>query len=128
MIKVQSLLTVKDLVKGKLTIIGLNSSVYDSAKKMKENKVTSVLVKNSSGKIVGIVTNIDIIYKIVATNANPQKIKVENIMTKNLLTIEGDESMFTARQIMLDKKVKHLIVTNKEHHIGIVTTKEIMGE
>lgn len=128
MIKVQSLLTVKDLVKGKLTIIGLNSSVYDSAKKMKENKVTSVLVKNSSGKIVGIVTNIDIIYKIVATNANPQKIKVGNIMTKNLLTIEGDESMFTARQIMLDKKVKHLIVTNKEHHIGIVTTKEIMGE
>ncbi len=128
MIKVQSLLTVKDLVKGKLTIIGLNSTVYDTANKMKDKKVTSVLVQDSSGKIVGIVTNIDIIYKIVATNANPQKIKVENIMTKNLLTIEGDESMFTAREIMMDKKVKHLIVTNKQHHIGIVTTKEIMGQ
>lgn len=124
---VHSLLSVKDLVKDKPIFVTSNSTVLDVASKMKKNKITSVLVKDTSGEIVGIVTGSDIVYKIVASKENPSKAKVEKIMTKNLLSIEGNESMFKARQIMLDNKVRHLIVTNSGKQIGIVTSKEVLG-
>lgn len=125
--EVQSLLTVKDLIQDKLTLIEQGHTVYEAAKEMKKNQVTSVLVKDTLGKIVGIVTDMDIVYQVVATDANPKETKVEKIMTKDLLTIAGNESMFKARKIMMDKKVMHLVVTNSEKQIGVVTAKEILG-
>ena len=128
MVDVQSLLTVKDLIKEEPVFVKFDSTVLAVAKKMKKNKVDNMLVKGSSGNVEGIVTNLDIVYKIVAKDASPSKTEVKEIMTKNLLTIDGNESMFMARQMMLDNKVSHLVVTNNEKQIGIVTSKEVLGK
>ena len=128
MVDVQSLLTVKDLIKDEPVFVKFDSTVLAVAKKMKKNKVDNMLVKGSSGNVEGIVTNLDIVYKIVAKDASPSKTEVKEIMTKNLLTIDGNESMFMARQMMLDNKVSHLVVTNNEKQIGIVTSKEVLGK
>jgi hypothetical protein len=128
MVDVQSLLTVKDLIKDEPVFVKFDSTVLSVAKKMKKNKVDNMLVKGSSGNVEGIVTNLDIVYKIVAKDASPSKTEVKEIMTKNLLTIDGNESMFMARQMMLDNKVSHLVVTNNEKQIGIVTSKEVLGK
>jgi len=128
MVDVQSLLTVKDLIKDEPVFVKFDSTVLAVAKKMKKNKVDNMLVKGSSGNVEGIVTNLDIVYKIVANDASPSKTEVNEIMTKNLLTIDGNESMFMARQMMLDNNVSHLIVTNNEKQIGIVTSKEVLGK
>jgi len=128
MVDVQSLLTVKDLIKDEPVFVKFDSTVLSVAKKMKKNKVDNMLVKGSSGNVEGIVTNLDIVYKIVAKDASPSKTEVKEIMTKNLLSIDGNESMFMARQMMLDNKVSHLVVTNNEKQIGIVTSKEVLGK
>ena len=128
MVDVQSLLTVKDLIKEEPVFVKFDSTVLAVAKKMKKNKVDNMLVKGSSGNVEGIVTNLDIVYKIVAKDASPSKTEVKEIMTKNLLSIDGNESMFMARQMMLDNKVSHLVVTNNEKQIGIVTSKEVLGK
>jgi|TARA_B100000315_G_scaffold20144_1_gene17715 signal-transduction protein with cAMP-binding, CBS, and nucleotidyltransferase domain len=128
MVDVQSLLTVKDLIKDEPVFVKFDSTVLAVAKKMKKNKVDNMLVKGSSGNVEGIVTNLDIVYKIVAKDASPSKTEVKEIMTKNLLSIDGNESMFMARQMMLDNKVSHLVVTNNEKQIGIVTSKEVLGK
>lgn len=127
MTDVHSLLTVKDLIKDKPIFVTSECSAFEIAKKMKSNKVTSILVKDSAGDVVGIITESDVVYKVVAAGASPSKTKGNKIMSKNLLTIEGGESMFKARQLMVDNKVKHLIVTNNGKQIGIVTSKEILG-
>ena len=128
MADVQSLLTVKDLIKDEPVFVESKSSILSVAKKIKEQKVDSVLIKDASGDIEGIVTESDIICKVVAENESPSETKVEKIMTKKILTIDGNESMFKARDIMLDNKVKHLIVTENEKQIGVVTSKEILGK
>tara|TARA_B100000959_G_C14921579_1_gene599750 strand:- start:639 stop:1025 length:387 start_codon:yes stop_codon:yes gene_type:complete len=128
MADVQSLLTVKDLIKDEPVFVESESSILSVAKKIKEQKVDSVLIKDASGSIEGIVTESDIICKVVAENESPSETKVEKIMTKKILTIDGNESMFKARDIMLDNKVKHLIVTENEKQIGVVTSKEILGK
>ena len=128
MADVQSLLTVKDLIKDEPVFVESKSSILSVAKKIKEQKVDSVLIKDASGDIEGIVTESDIICKVVAENESPSETNVEKIMTKKILTIDGNESMFKARDIMLDNKVKHLIVTENEKQIGVVTSKEILGK
>ncbi|HJP17209.1 MAG TPA: CBS domain-containing protein [Nitrospinota bacterium] len=128
MADVQSLLTVKDLIKDEPVFVESESSVLSAAKKIKEQKVDSVLIKDASGSIEGIVTESDIICKVVAENESPSETKVEKIMTKKILTIDGNESMFKAREIMLDNKVRYLIVTENEKQIGVVTSKEILGK
>ena len=128
MADVQSLLTVKDLIKDEPVFVESESSILSVAKKIKEQKVDSVLIKDASGSIEGIVTESDIICKVVAENESPSETKVEKIMTKKILTIDGNESMFKAREIMLDNKVRYLIVTENEKQIGVVTSKEILGK
>lgn len=128
MTDVHSLLMVKDLIKDEAVFIKPESTVLSVAKKMREHKVDSVLVKDASGDIKGIVTESDIVYKVVSEDGSPSETGVEKIMSKELLTIDGNESMFKARQIMLDNNLKHLIVTNSGKQIGIVTSKEILGK
>lgn len=128
MAEVNALLTVKDLIKDKPVFIKSNNTIFDTAKEMKENNVTSVLIQDDAGNIAGIITESDIVRKVVAENLNPLSINVDKVMTEKLLTIASNESMFKARQIMLDNKVRHLIVTNNEKQIGVITAKEVLGD
>lgn len=128
MVDVQSLLTVKDLIKDEPVFVKSDSTVLEVAKKMKEYEADSVLVKDDSENIAGIVTKLDIVCKVVAEEASPTETEAGKIMTKKLLTIDGNESMFKARQIMLDNNLRHLVVTSSGKQIGVVTSKEILGK
>lgn len=128
MVDVNSLLTVKDLIKDAPLFLECGSTALDVAKQMKKHLVDSVLIKDASGDIAGIVTKFDIINKVVAEEKNPSETIVDDIMTTKLLTIDAGESMFKARQIMLDENVQHLVVTDGKKQIGIVTSKEILGK
>lgn len=127
MVDVQSLLTVRDMIKDKPIFVTISCSAVVASSKMKENSVTSILAKDDSGDIIGIVTETDIVHKVVAGGKNPSEMDVKDIMTGNLLTIDGNDSMFKARQIMVDNKVRHLVVTDDGKQIGVVTSKEILG-
>lgn len=128
MVDVNSLLTVKDLIKDEPVYVGPDSNILDVAKIMRENKVDGVLVKDETGHMSGIISKLDVIYKVVAEDKAPAEVNVTDIMTKNLITIDGGESMFKARQVMLDNNVKHLVVTNDDKQLGVVTAVEILGE
>ena len=78
--------------------------------------------------MAGIIAELDIVYKVVAESEDPLKTKVEKIMTKKSLAVDGNESMFKARQIMLDNNVRNLIVASKKKQIGVVTVKEVLGQ
>ena len=86
------------------------------------------MVKGESGNMAGIIAELDIVYKVVAESEDPLKTKVEKIMTKKSLAVDGNESMFKARQIMLDNNVRNLIVASKKKQIGVVTVKEVLGQ
>ncbi len=89
MTDVHSLLMVKDLIKDEPVFVEPESTVLSVAKKMKEHQVDSVLVKDAPGNIKGIVTESDIVYKVVSEDGSPSKTRVEKIMSKELLTIDG---------------------------------------
>jgi len=75
----------------------------------------------------GIVTEWDIIARIVAAGQDPQKVTMGEIMTKDLLSIEGSAPLSTVAQIMTEKGVRRLLVKDKGRVIGFITSKTMLA-
>ncbi len=101
------------------------TSVRAAAKKMKDERVGSLLVKKGS-KYVGIVTDTDVVRKAVATGKDMAKLTVEKIMTAPIATIEGTHSVNDAHDMMGDLGVRHLAITNAGEIAGIISVRDLL--
>jgi CBS domain-containing protein len=117
--------TVEKIMKKQLKTVGPSVSVVSAAKKMKAAKVGSLLVKKGK-KLVGIVTDTDIVRRAVSTNKSLGKLTVEKIMTAPIRTIEGSQSVDDAQDMMGDLGVRHLAVTNSTGIVGVVSVRDLL--
>lgn len=109
------------------TIISLDSKAKarDAARLMVKKHIGSLVV-NREGLPFGIVTERDILEKIVAQGADPSKVTVGDIMTAPLTTVEASASLTDAARKMIEKRVKRLIVTEHDKIIGIVSQTDLL--
>lgn len=103
--------------------------VAEAAKVMKKEDVSSVLVTNkSSNEPIGIVTERDILYRVVAENMGPFKVPLKKIMSSPLISINEESSVADAISLMRRKHIRRLAVKNKEGKIiGTITLMSIIG-
>ena len=118
---------VYDLMTTKPATIGEKETINTAAKKMSEQKVGSLVVVKDN-ELKGLITEKDIVIKIVATNAKPEDFIVKQIMTpeKELLTIEPEKDVYTAMILMKDNNVRRLPVVENKKLKGIITMKDIL--
>jgi CBS domain-containing protein len=121
----ESMSTVEKIMKKQLKTVGPSVSVVSAAKKMKAAKVGSLFVKKGK-KLVGIVTDTDIVRRAVSTNKSLGKLTVEKIMTTPIRTIEGSQSVDDAQDMMGDLGVRHLAVTNSGGIVGVVSVRDLL--
>ena len=107
-----------------ITISG-NKTLRDAAKIMSKEHVGSLLV-TEEGKIIGILTERDIVKKAVATLGNPSLKKVKEVMATDLVTTTPDEDIFEAIRIMRDYNFRHLPVKHDGKIVGLITLKDIL--
>ena len=117
--------TVEKIMKKQLKTVGPSVSVVSAAKKMKAAKVGSLFVKKGK-KLVGIVTDTDIVRRAVSTNKSLGKLTVEKIMTTPIRTIEGSQSVDDAQDMMGDLGVRHLAVTNSGGIVGVISVRDLL--
>jgi CBS domain-containing protein len=100
-------------------------NIQKIAEIMKKNDIESVIVMEK-GKGVGIVTDTDIINKVVATGKDPKKTQVSAVMSKPLLTIAPDKDIEQAAKLMVQKDVKRLVVSKNSKIIGIISEFDLV--
>ena len=100
------------------------SSVSEAARIMDERAIGSVLIEEN-GRVIGIMTERDILRKIVAKGKNPDKVKVKEIMNDPVITIDANEDIFEASKIMDEKKIRRLIVVENGQIVGKITANSI---
>jgi signal-transduction protein with cAMP-binding, CBS, and nucleotidyltransferase domain len=105
--------------------VGPDVSVVSAAKKMKTSRVGSLFVKKGK-KLVGIVTDTDIVRRGVAMSKPLGKLTVEKIMTAPICTIEGSQTVDDAQDMMADLGVRHLAVTQAGEIIGVVSVRDVL--
>jgi len=110
------------------TIVSIDSKAKakDAARLMVEKGIGS-LVANRDGLPFGIVTERDLVEKIVADATDPSKLTVADIMTAPLATIDAKGSLIDAARKMVEKQVKRLVVTEHDKIIGIVSQTDLVA-
>ena len=104
--------------------------VAEAAKLMRDKDVLSVLVTSkNSNEPIGIVTERDILYRVVAENKGPFKVTLKDIMSSPLITIAEEESVKDAGLLMRTKHIRRLAVKKAGGNsiTGIITLKSIVG-
>ncbi len=117
--------TVAQIMNKQPQSIGPSTSIRSAAKKMRELRVGSLLVKKGKNH-VGIVTDTDLVRKALATNQDVTKLTVEKIMSSPLCTIEGSQAVDDAQDMMGDLGVRHLAVTKAGVIVGVVSVRDLL--
>ncbi|MBT8173438.1 MAG: CBS domain-containing protein [Nitrosopumilus sp.] len=99
-------------------------SIQDAAQKMKELKIGCVIITDDS-KPIGIVTERDFVTK-VAAEGRPLFTEISEVMSSPLITIDPEETIWEASEMMKEKSIHKLPVKKNEQIIGIVTTTDIV--
>ena len=118
-------ITVGDLMRKKVDTIEETASIQETAKKMKDKKVSSLLVLDIDGKPIGLVTERDLVRKACINDVRTSEVTNQGIMSSPLITIDSNSSPSTAADMMLRNNVRHLLVIDDKSdigkHIGMIT-------
>ena len=119
------MVTVGQLMKQELVTVDTGTSVVDAAKLMKACNVGSVLVAQK-GRIVGIVTESDVVKKFVGADRVAYCIPVEDIMSSPVVGIEERRPITEAADMMNKHRTRHLGVTKGGVLIGVVSVRDFL--
>src|SRR6478672_11218708 len=105
----------------KLETVGVSETGKDAAKKMVDKNVSSLVVIDHDKQTVGIITERDIARGVCIHDSISKEFKMHHLMSSPLVTIDRHLSAEDAANLMLQEKVRHLIVKNGSKSIGIIT-------
>ena len=96
------------------------ASLFEATELMKNHKISGILVVNKNHKLVGILTNRDVRF------VTDKKIKVKDLMTKELVTAKVGTSLTEAKKILFKNKIEKLIIVDNNFKCkGLITVKDI---
>lgn len=107
-----------------ITIDG-DASIIDASKTMVINDRGSVVV-TTGGKTAGLLTERDVMKRVVAKSLDPSSTKVKDVMTSTPITIEKDRPLREAVDLMNRKGVRRMLVTDKGEIVGVFTLRDIV--
>jgi CBS domain-containing protein len=111
----------------KLEKIIENMSAQEAAKKMGAVNTSSLLVTDFNDKPVGIITERDLVRRVVAHDANSKTVVIKEIMSSPIATIDANSSVEAAADLMMQNQVRHLLVVDDEDvnkPLGIITSTD----
>ncbi|RLI11935.1 hypothetical protein DRO35_04200 [Candidatus Bathyarchaeota archaeon] len=118
------ILKVSEAMDEEIVTVDENTSVTEAAAKMSEKGKGCVIVLRQC-RPVGMVTERDVTYKVVAKGLNPRKVKVGEIMSTPLIEVDPDADLVTAAKIMEKHKIRRLAVVRKGILYGVISALDI---
>ena len=118
---------IRDLMTTNPITIPANASVAEAAQRMRDADVGPVIVLDGK-KVCGIVTDRDITVRTVAEGKNPKDVKVGEICSKDLTTLEPSAKVDEAVRLMREKAVRRLPVVENGRPVGIVSLGDLAVE
>ena len=119
--------TIEDVMtKNPITMSG-DATAVEAARTMREKGIGPVLVADN-GNIQGIVTDRDIVLRVVAEGKDPSTTKLESICTEHVLSLEPESPVGAAIAMMKEKAIRRVPVVKDGHAIGIVSLGDLAAD
>ena len=116
----------RDIVEKDFLSISANSTVLEGAKAMAERKRGFAIIGTPASP-QGIVTEWDILSKVVAAGWDPQRVTMAEIMTTDLLSIDSGAPLSAVSQLMSERGVRRLLVKDGANVVGFITSKTMLA-
>lgn len=116
---------VRELMSANVVSVDSGASVIDAAKLMNEKGVSSVIVKNE-GELVGIITDRDILTRVVSKGSDASKVTVGEVMSSPLLTIDENAPLDEAAKMMSEHNVRRLVIESAGKKVGVIAESDMI--
>jgi CBS domain-containing protein len=117
-------MNIKEVMVKEIITVNPTAKITDAVELMNKNQI-GCLVVTRKGKPVGIMTERDVLKKIVCGRKNPEQTRVSEIMSKPLIVGKVDMDWLEAVKLMLDQNIKKLPISDGERLVGLVTLTDI---
>ena len=118
---------VRDVMSSPVVTMDEDETANRAAANMDMKDLGAVIVQNKAGKSIGIITERDIVKRVVAKNLKPDTVKAKEIMTTPLVTIEPEATIIDAARRMTRLDIRRLGVIYKGNLVGIISSKDVLG-
>ena len=120
--------TVASILAGKSSYvhsIGLNATILEATQKMNDHRIGSLLVMEGK-RIVGILSERDILTRVVVEEKPPRAVKVREAMTTDVVVVGPDTSLEEASAVMRTRRVRHLPVCDADGRLlGLISIGDL---
>jgi CBS domain-containing protein len=118
---------VKDAMTSEVKTATPSQSLTDAAKLMKQEDVGSIPIVDGQ-RLVGVVTDRDIVIRGIADGSDPNAVKVGDIASRDVVTVRPDDDLDEALRLMAQHQVRRLPVVDDGQLVGVVATADVAHE
>ena len=111
---------------GQVQCIRKEACVLEAAQRMNEQTIGALVVLDED-RVVGIITERDILRRIVAVQRDPARTQVREVMTWPVIGCHPQMDVSECRQIITEKRIRHLPVVQGDQLLGMVTSGDILA-
>jgi len=126
-IGIRERILVKDVMSSPVTTIDENETAAKAAQLMDKHNVGCIVVTSKQGKPLGIITERDLVVRVLARNNQPSKLVAKEVMTSPLITVDPGETLSEAARRMSRLNIRRLGVMYKGNLVGLISSKDILA-
>jgi CBS domain-containing protein len=117
----------RDIVERDFISLEPDTTVREASKIMKDRRHGFVITSRPDGSPGGVVTEWDILAKVVAEGKDPSKVKLREIMTSEVVSVNSGEGIAQVAQLMTDRGIRRVVVIDHGEVIGVITARTILA-
>ena len=119
------MVSVKKVMTKNPLLVDTTTTIREVVEIMKTKKVGSLLV-NQEDKTVGIITETDIVRRVIGEDRVPYITAVSQVMSAPVLSIQEDASIYDAQDMMDKHHIRHLLVLRDEDVVGLISIRDLI--
>jgi len=104
--------------------VDVAETVAEAVGLMNRERIGSVMVIKN-GQYVGIFTERDVLNRVISAKLNPEKTRVEKVMTSDFISVQENSTLRETMHIMTNKRVRHLPVFEEEKLVGMISIGDV---
>ncbi|MCS7214819.1 MAG: CBS domain-containing protein [Thermodesulfovibrio sp.] len=119
---------VKEIMNVKLETIKPDATVFDAIEKLVDKRIRSIVVLPKDEKdVYGVITVRDIVFKVISKNLDPNKIKIEEIASKPIISIDKETELEHLIKLMEKFNIARVFVHEGREIIGVVSLLDVLS-
>ena len=116
--------TVREVMTTDVASLQVDTNLVDAARVMRDKDIGDVVVVESE-RVIGLVTDRDVVVRAVAEGLAPDTTTVGAVVSKDLVTVRPDDTVLEVARLMRDRAVRRVLVQDEQGLVGIVSIGDL---